>query len=315
METWADIRRKARACHEEALATAQGDRRAANLIAAALKNDSLEVRPYAFAPGILGSFDRSARLVNVAKNLDPVEQRLVIAHEIGHFRLHRDPHNEVTVRPQGLGGDPVDSGAGRVEGYSPRERKEVQADIFAGELLCPSDWVRDEYLVRGKRPSEIATDLGLPPYLVMSQIIRALLLPPLREPTVDPPGMDHDLDESQKAAVAWNQGPLLLDAGPGTGKTRTLVRRIKHLLDQGSLSSSCLALTFSNRAAEEMRERLSAMMRNAMHWPTRGASCGNRLKAPDHAIATRPGSARHPITRDAAKDGTAERIASPVLCQ
>jgi DNA helicase-2/ATP-dependent DNA helicase PcrA len=258
VDAWADIRRKARACHQKALATAKGDRRASSIIAAALKNDSLETRPYTFAPGTLGSLDRSARLVNIAKGLDPVQERVVVAHEIGHFHLHRDPHNEVTARAHGLGGDPVDSGAGRVEGYSPRERKEVQADIFAGELLCPSDWLRDEYLVRGKRPSEIASDLELPPSLVMNQMIRALLLPPLREASVEPPGIEHDLDESQKVAVAWDQGPLLVDAGPGTGKTRTLVRRIKHLFDKGSLSSSFLALTFSNKAAEEMRERLSA---------------------------------------------------------
>jgi DNA helicase II / ATP-dependent DNA helicase PcrA len=263
MDAWADIRRKARACHQEALATAKGDRRAASIIAAALKNDSLEPRPYAFASGTLGSLDRSARLVNVAKNLDPVEERVVIAHEIGHFRLHRDPHNEVTVRPHRLGGDPVDSGAGRVEGYSPRERKEVQADIFAGELLCPSDWLRDEFLVRGKRPAQIATELELPPSLVVNQMIRALLLPPLREAILDPPGVEHELDESQKLAVVWDQGPLLVDAGPGTGKTRTLVRRIKHLLAKGSLSSSFLALTFSNKAAEEMRERLSTMNADA----------------------------------------------------
>jgi ATP-dependent DNA helicase UvrD/PcrA len=263
VDAWADIRRKARACHLEALASAKGDRRASSIIAAALKKDSLETRPYAFAAGTLGSLDRSARLVNVAKDLDPVEERVVIAHEIGHFRLHRDPHNEVTARPHGLGGDPVDSGAGRVEGYSPRERKEVQADIFAGELLCPSDWLRDEYLVRGKRPAQIAAELELPPSLVMNQMIRALLLPPLREASLDSPSLEHELDESQKAAVAWDAGPLLVDAGPGTGKTRTLVRRIKHLLDKGSLSSSFLALTFSNKAAEEMRERLSAMNADA----------------------------------------------------
>ena len=170
MDAWVDVRRKARACHEEALVTAKGDRRATSIVAAALKNDNLEPRPYDFAPGILGSLDRSSRLVNVAKNLNPIEEQVVIAHEIGHFRLHHDPHNEVTARPQGLGGDPVDSGAGKVEGYSPRERKEVQADIFAGELLCPSNWLREEYVVRGRRPHEIATDLGLPPYLVMNPI-------------------------------------------------------------------------------------------------------------------------------------------------
>lgn len=229
------------------------------IIEAALKNDQLELRPSAFGPGVLGSLDRSARLVNIAKNIDPIEERLVIAHEIGHFYLHRDPHNEVTLGQQGLGGDPVDSGAGKVEGYSPRERKEVQANIFAGELLCPSDWLREEYLVRGQRPSQIASDLGLPINLVMNQTIRALLLPPLAGPSPEPPPIDHELDESQKTAVTWDKGPLLVDAGPGTGKTRTLIRRIKHLLGTSSLSSEFLALTFSNKAAEEMRERLSIM--------------------------------------------------------
>jgi superfamily I DNA/RNA helicase len=58
--------------------------------------------------------------------------------------------------------------------------------------------------------------------------------------------------------VEWSNGPLLLDAGPGTGKTRTLVSRIEHLLAGGAGPTEFLALTFSNRAAEEMRERLSA---------------------------------------------------------
>jgi DNA helicase II / ATP-dependent DNA helicase PcrA len=263
VDHWIDIRRKARLCHEEALSTAKGDRRAASIIAAALKNDNLEVRHVAFIPGVLGSLDRSSRLVNVGRNQAPVDELVVIAHEIGHFRLHHDPHNEVTVRPHSLGGDPVDSGAGRVEGYSPRERKEVQADIFAGEFLCPSDWLREEFVARGKRPHAIAVDLGLPPHLVINQMVRALLLPPLRPAIPDPPGIVHELDDSHKAAVAWDRGPLLVDAGPGTGKTRTLVRRIKHLLDKGSPAGTFLALTFSNKAAEEMRERLSAMNSDA----------------------------------------------------
>jgi DNA helicase-2/ATP-dependent DNA helicase PcrA len=259
VDAWIDIRRKARACHAKALATVQGDRRGASIIAAALKDDDLEIRRLEFTPGLLGSLDRSARLVNLAVGQDPVEELVVIAHEIGHFHLHREAHNEVTVLPEGLGGDPIDSGAARVEGYSPRERKETQADIFAGEFLCPSDWLREQYVVHGKRPSAIAADLGLPAKLVLNQMIRALLLPPLRPSSPEPPGSDHELDDSQLTAVRWNQGPLLVDAGPGTGKTRTLVRRIKHLLQSGSPSSSILALTFSNKAAEEMRERLSAM--------------------------------------------------------
>jgi superfamily I DNA/RNA helicase len=146
-----------------------------------------------------------------------------------------------------------------VEGYSSRERKEIQADVFAGEFLCPSDWLRQEYVDRGRRPAEIAADLGLPLTLVMNQIIRALLLPPIRPAEAGGPAHEMVLDASQTAATTWNDGPLLVDAGPGTGKTRTLVHRIKHLLEQGAPPGSILALTFSRKAAEEMRERLSAM--------------------------------------------------------
>ena len=52
---------------------------------------------------------------------------------------------------------------------------------------------------------------------------------------------------------------MLVDAGPGTGKTRTLVHRLEGLVNERMPPSSILALTFSNKAAEEMRERISAM--------------------------------------------------------
>jgi superfamily I DNA/RNA helicase len=263
MDAWIEIRRKARTCHEEALAKANGDRRASALIRAALAGDGLELRYLDFGPGTLGSLDRSARLVNVAKHQAPADEAVVIAHEIGHFRLHRDPHSEVTARLLGLGGDPIDSGAGKVEGYSPLERKEVQADIFAGEFLCPSDWLREAYLIQGKHPLEIATELGLPVNLVTNQMARALLLPALSPAKATQPAVIHDLDESQAIAATWDKGPLLVDAGPGTGKTRTLVHRIKHLLAKGSSPGAFLALTFSNKAAEEMRERLAAMNTDA----------------------------------------------------
>ena len=263
MDAWVEIRRKARACHNEARAKANGDRRASALIEAALAQDDLELRYLDLGPGILGSLDRSARLVNVAKHQAPADEAVVIAHELGHFQLHRDPHTEVSVRPYGLGGDPIDSGAGKVEGYSPRERKEVQADIFAGEFLCPADRLREAYLVYGKRPQEIATELGLPVNLVTNQMARALLLPALSPSKEAQPAVIHELDESQTIAATWDKGPLLVDAGPGTGKTRTLIHRIKHLLERGSKPGTFLALTFSNKAAEEMRERLAAMNADA----------------------------------------------------
>ncbi|MER8829612.1 UvrD-helicase domain-containing protein [Mesorhizobium sp. M0938] len=258
MDAWIDIRRKAREVHLAALKGANGDRSAEALVAGALNVADLELRRVALAPGVLGSLDRAAELVNVAQGQDPIDERVVIAHELGHFYLHLDTRSEVRVTAHALGGDPIDSGAGRVEGYAPTERKEVQADVFAGEFLCPSDWLRTEFVERRRRPSEIAAALGLPAALVSSQMARALLLPPLRPPPPQRPVNAAELDDSQQGAVLWDQGPLLLDAGPGTGKTRTLVRRIEHLLANNVMPTEFLALTFSNRAAEEMRERLSA---------------------------------------------------------
>lgn len=263
MDAWIDIRRKARACHAKAIAASGGDRRAGKIIEAALKADRLEVETYEFAPGTLGSLNRAFRLVRVQINLKPEDEHVVIAHEIGHFHLHHDAHNEVVARPDRLGGDPVDSGAGKVEGYSPNERKEVQADIFAGELLCPGDWLREEFVAKKRRPQSIAEELGLPLSLVMNQLVRAVLLPPISAAPEVAPAVMHELDESQQAAVMWEGGPLLVEAGPGTGKTRTLVRRIQRKLDEKAAPASFLALTFSRKAAEEMRERIAGMSPDA----------------------------------------------------
>jgi DNA helicase II / ATP-dependent DNA helicase PcrA len=68
------------------------------------------------------------------------------------------------------------------------------------------------------------------------------------------------LNAAQCAAVTHNGGPLLVLAGAGTGKTRTLTRRFGWLVEQGILADEVLALTFSSAAATEMRERLETLL-------------------------------------------------------
>ncbi len=73
----------------------------------------------------------------------------------------------------------------------------------------------------------------------------------------DLPPMLSGLDDDQRTAAQVVHGPLLIVAGPGSGKTRTLTRRIAHLVaDHGVEPSGCLAVTFTRRAAAEMRDRL-----------------------------------------------------------
>jgi DNA helicase-2/ATP-dependent DNA helicase PcrA len=74
-------------------------------------------------------------------------------------------------------------------------------------------------------------------------------------------GLLDRLDPDQRAAAQITDGPVLIIAGPGTGKTRTLIHRLGHLIaENGVPPEQCLAITFTRRAADEMRERLGFLL-------------------------------------------------------
>ena len=69
-----------------------------------------------------------------------------------------------------------------------------------------------------------------------------------------------EANESQARAIAHCDGPLLIIAGPGSGKTRVITSRVANLISKGVKESSILAITFTNKAAQEMKERVAKII-------------------------------------------------------
>ena len=71
-----------------------------------------------------------------------------------------------------------------------------------------------------------------------------------------------ELNENQRNAVIYNDGPSMIIAGAGSGKTRVLTYKIAYLIENGYAPFSILALTFTNKAAAEMKSRIA----NVVGW-------------------------------------------------
>lgn len=202
----------------------------------------------------------------LASNAGELQDRVVlVAHELGHVVIHAassdcsehdvDASRSTEAAPVGLQ---------RVEDYGVKERRELQANVFAREFLLPRAQAKARHL-SGESAVAIAARLHLPINLVRQQILDAILLPePEPEAATHPkPERATRRDDSQDRAAAHRGSPFLLQAGPGTGKTRTLVKRVLSLLAEGVDPASILVLTFSNRAAGELAERLAAVAADA----------------------------------------------------
>ena len=264
MDSFEPIRAAAERLHQQ-VAGGAAPKKPMELVNAAIDHLELQLTWLARGdPALKGAravFDDQSGAI-FAEDIGDVSQRaLVVAHEIGHECIHAgstactaddvDPSRSTEAAPVGLQ---------RVEDYGAHERRELQANVFAREFLFPRSLARRMFVTKGLSASAIATQLDLPLPLIRQQILDVVLLPPPEEeasPEASPSPPSRP-DPAQDRAAAHRGSPFQLQAGPGTGKTRTLVKRILSLLDEGIDPASILVLTFSNRAAGELSERVTA---------------------------------------------------------
>lgn len=270
MDAFDKVRDLAREKNKEALSALPSESKAIDLVKALADKADLEL--CALEPsdtllnGALAVLAREDGAIYHINSFSQEDLAVVLAHELGHFYVH------VTETGTKCSRDDVDVsapseaspvGADRVAGYGAKERRELQANVFAREVLLPQPQARALYLDDGKVPERIASDLGLPLAAVRQQLIDALLIPIYVESKPEKREQDLPLDSFQAEAAEFSGAPLLLEAGPGTGKTRTLVARIVHLIAQNTYPASIVALTFSNKAAQELSERVGAVLPEA----------------------------------------------------
>lgn len=280
-----DLRALARA-HAARLRTVTGeDARAEVVLAAAERDTGVRRVPVPAGDSLLDGgdavYDPEMRHIWYNHEVGPELAAMYQAHEFAHLWLGHASRSHCDTReldPESPD-EPVPLGVHRVEGYGPKERRERDANAFARELLLPTDWLRTWFVDEGLAAATIAARVGIPLGVVYHQIAYAVLVGDLphvangltsegrpavdattaREPVAleEVPSLLDSLDLSQRVAATVERGPVLVEAGPGTGKTRTLVGRVLHLLASGVEPKDILALTFSNKAAEEVRERVA----------------------------------------------------------
>ena len=209
-------------------------------------------------PAILGEYSPLYQTIRLRPRLAAARRRFVIAHELGHAALEGDARERYADDDATLDdlGEPLDADA---QLYNTRDRHERDANLFALELLLPALDLAAALAEPGWDEAASAARHGVSVALIRAQIINIWTVPTAASAplTGEPRAATPDAD--QRAAVDAPL-PTLVVAGPGTGKTASIVAKYLALVDADTDPASILALTFSVRAADELRQRIAAAL-------------------------------------------------------
>jgi superfamily I DNA/RNA helicase len=264
MDAFEPIREVARTLHDTVVAGGADASQPMALVARAIRELGLELFWLPDDdPALKGSravFDEQTGAICCVDAGDEAERAALVAHEVGHAALH-STRTECSVEDvdTSQSTEVVPVGLQRIEDYGSHERRELQANVFGREFLLPREIARELYLTHRLSATSIANRRRLPKDLVRQQLLDALLLP-VAGAESEPKQRPSQRDESQDRAAAHSGSAFQLQAGPGTGKTSTVVKKVISLIQRGVDPSSILILTFSNRAAGELSERIAAAL-------------------------------------------------------
>lgn len=267
MSIWGEVRNQARLRHAEHAGSTDSLVPASELIAAAeiatgIKCQKLPAED-PLLDGAAATYNRTRQRIYYSAATETALAAFHLAHEYGHHWLDI---SEILCRATEINlvtpAEPEMSLVGEADAYSPKERAEAQANLFAREFLLPRDKLRLRYLQTSATAQDIATLIGVPVDLVMQQLADAFFLPDeTRE--AKGPRKEPDPDPTQLKAIEAVRGPHRVRASPGTGKTRALIGKVKRLIDEKVDPKSILVLTYSNLAAQDLARRLHAAVGEA----------------------------------------------------
>jgi DNA helicase II / ATP-dependent DNA helicase PcrA len=253
--------------------------------------------------GTFGFVDDDGDPIWLCRDLGETLRRFTLAHELGHAALHNDaamqpaplrrlldtfnqarhpdvgddddPCQQSDIQegfPAPGGEDALQEQLGVGMAYDPRGERELIANIFAAELLMPIERVRARYLDQSVAPETLAARFNVSHAALLNRLASLaedMIVPrdaigeDSHPPVAEPPKLATKTYDAYQQAAIEAPTPALIVAGPGSGKTSTLIGRVEYLIRQMDVApEQILALTFSRKAAEEMQERLDRLLQN-----------------------------------------------------